>query len=59
MMLISLLQLSDESLSAINLTLRKRCQYSKLFWSAFSHIHTEYEEIFSPWVTHLITWRKN
>ena len=35
--------------------LRKKCPYSKLFWSAFSHIRTEYGErhiqylsIFSP-----------
>ena len=29
------------------LTLRKRCSYSELFWSAFSRIWTEYEEIHS------------
>ena len=27
------------------LTLRKRCPYSELFWSVFSRIRTEYEEI--------------
>ena len=27
------------------LTLRKRCLYLELFWSAFSHIWTEYEDI--------------
>ena len=26
-------------------TLREKCSYSELFWSAFSHIRTEYEEI--------------
>ena len=25
-------------------SLRKKCPYSKLFWSAFSHIRTEYGE---------------
>ena len=27
------------------MTLRKKCPYSELFWSAFSHIRTQYEEI--------------
>ena len=27
------------------LALRKKCPYLKLFWSAFSHIRTEYGEI--------------
>ena len=28
-----------------NITLRKKCPYSELFWSAFSRIWTEYGEI--------------
>ena len=28
-----------------NFTLRKKCPYSELFWSAFSRIWTEYGEI--------------
>ena len=28
-----------------NFTLRKKCPYSELFWSAFSRIRTEYGEI--------------
>ena len=28
-----------------SLTLRKKCPYSELFWSVFSHIRTEYEKI--------------
>ena len=28
-------------------SLRKKCPYSRLFWSAFSHILTEYGEIWS------------
>ena len=28
-----------------NFTLRKKCPYSELFWSALSRIQTEYEEI--------------
>ena len=28
--------------------LRKKCPYSELFWSAFSRIVTEYEEIHLP-----------
>ena len=27
------------------MALRKKCPYSELFWSAFSHIWTEYGEI--------------
>ena len=27
-------------------SLRKKCPYSKFFWSVFSNIRTEYEEIF-------------
>ena len=27
------------------MTLREKCPYSELFWSAFSHIRTEYGEI--------------
>ena len=29
------------------LTLRKKCPYSELFWSAFSRIQTEYGEVLS------------
>ena len=32
--------------SIIQPALRKKCPYSELFWSAFSRILTEYEEIF-------------
>ena len=28
-----------------NYSLRKKCPYSELFWSSFSHIRTEYREI--------------
>ena len=28
-----------------SITLREKCPYSELFWSAFSHIWTEYGEI--------------
>ena len=28
--------------------LHKKCPYLELFWSAFSHIRTEYREILSP-----------
>ena len=31
----------------LELLLRKKCLYSELFWSAFSHIRTEYW-VFSP-----------
>ena len=27
---------------------RKKCPYSELFWSVFSHIWTEYLSVFSP-----------
>ena len=33
------------NLNYYSVTLRKKCQYSELFWSAFSHIWTEYGEI--------------
>ena len=29
----------------MNYTLRKKCQYSELFWSAFSRIRAEYGEV--------------
>ena len=29
----------------LKISLRKKCPYSELFWSAFSHIRTEYGEI--------------
>ena len=29
----------------MKLSLRKKCPYSELFWSGFSRIRTEYEEI--------------
>ena len=33
------------TLNHIKVTLSKKCPYSELFWSAFSHIRTEYGEI--------------
>ena len=33
------------SKTLLKLTLRKKCPYSELFWSAFSYIRTEYGEI--------------
>ena len=33
------------TLIGISVSLRKKCLYSELFWSAFSRIRTEYEEI--------------
>ena len=38
-------------LNIVTNTLRKRCPYSELFWSAFSHIRTEYEETRSTRIT--------
>ena len=32
-------------LVSLDHTLREKCLYSELFWSALSHIRTEYEEI--------------
>ena len=32
-------------LNQLNPSLRKKCPYSELFWSAFSRIRTEYGEI--------------
>ena len=29
-------------------SLREKCQYSELFWSIFSRIHTPYLSVFSP-----------
>ena len=32
-------------MESVRKTLRKKCPYSELFWSVFSRIRTEYEEI--------------
>ena len=36
-----------------NLSLREKCPYSELFWSVFSRIWTEYEEILVVFFRHL------
>ena len=39
----------------MELSLRKKCSYSELFWSAFSRIRTEYGEILriSPYLVRM------
>ena len=38
--------------------LREKCQYSELFWSAFSRIRTEYEDILRIF-SYLVRMREN
>ena len=35
----------NTSLLSNRVSLREKCPYSEFFWSAFSHIRTEYKEI--------------
>ena len=37
--------ISCNLIKSVSLSLRKKCPYSELFWSAFSHIRTEIGEI--------------